>query len=294
MKRNIVLTGAKGQLGMEWQRFFAKRGIEISALGSEDLDISNEDQVQQMFATLRPHYLINCAAYTAVDAAEESYDKAHAINAVGVKYLAQASAQFDTKLVHYSTDYVFSGAEKDRLTLPAGYPEHHPCDPINAYGTSKLAGEKLVREYCDNYMIIRVSWLCGRYGNNFVKTMLRLGSERDQLRVIDDQFGVPSFAENVVYNTSQLLKQDFKGIIHISSSGLTNWYEFAEMIFLQTGIDIEVIAIPSSAYPVAAKRPHYSKLDITKLKMTPDCSVISWNEGLEKLLFQIQKQSPGI
>ncbi len=288
MKNSVLITGASGQLGREWQNFFAKMGVNVTALSSNKLDITNPSQVEQAFVAYKPDYVINCAAYTAVDKAEED-PLAFKVNRDGVKNLALSASRRGIKVVHYSTDYVFSGSDDDRIKLPAGYPESHPCEPINAYGKSKWEGEKMLREYCEDYIIIRVSWLCGLFGNNFVKTMLRLAGEKDHLRIINDQFGAPTFTENVVENTVALLQKDFRGVMHVSSSGLTNWYEFAEMIFAQSNKKISLEAIPSSEYPTPAKRPAFSKLDISRLKRTEGAKIVSWNEGLEKLLLKLRK-----
>lgn len=290
MKNKILLTGAGGQLGMEWQSFLAKRGVAVTAYKSDQLDITNENQLRQVFEAVKPDYVINCAAYTQVDKAEKEPKKARAVNATAVGMLAKFCAKSGAKLIHYSTDYVFSGDEQDRISLPMGYAEHHDTAPINVYGQTKLEGEALLREHCEDYIIIRVSWLCGQYGGNFVKTMLRLGAEKDSLKIINDQFGAPTFTWNVVENTVALLKQDYQGVMHISSSGLTNWYEFAELIFLNVRKDIELHPIPTSEYPTPAKRPAYSKLDISRLKNTEGSRIISWNEGLEDLMAELKRK----
>lgn len=287
-KESILLLGASGQLGSEWYYFFQKNGIKVDAPTSQELDISNKAAIRNIIYNLKPRFIINCAAYTAVDKAEDEKERTYAINADAVGNLADIAKEVGAKLIHYSTDYLFYGTKEDILKLPHGFPEDHPYNPLSVYGKSKLKGEENIIEKCEDYLILRVAWLCGRIGNNFIKTMLRLGREKESLNIVNDQFGVPSFAQNVVKNSIALLRTNETGIWHITSAGLTNWYEFACLIFKKTGIDVKVNPIESKDFPSKAKRPQYSKLNIKKLSAHPGCEIIDWTKGLDQLLNEIQ------
>jgi dTDP-4-dehydrorhamnose reductase len=288
MKAPILVLGAGGQLGKEWKFYFDKNDVEARYASSSDINITNFDETARAFEIVKPKYVINCAAYTKVDQAEDEPEKAMLVNADAVQNLARLCREYDATLVHYSTDYIFPGKIEDREKKPNGYDEEFPTNPINVYGETKFKGEQLLKQETDNYLIIRVAWLCGRFGNNFVKTMLRLGRERDELSVVNDQFGAPSFAFNVVENTIALLRQQKTGTWHIASSGITNWYEFASLIFQEQNIDVRLKAVDSSGFPTKAKRPNYSKLSIKKLSELEDSSIIKWTDGLKQLLRQLR------
>lgn len=283
----ILIIGGNGQLGSEWVYFLNKQGVEFIALPSFDLDITDHADVRRVLNNLRPDLIINCAAYTKVDQAEDEKEKAFAVNADGVRNLADYCAEQQIKLVHFSTDYVFEGKIEDKESLPDGYPEEYPTNPINVYGESKLAGEnEIVKSGCD-HLLIRVSWLCGRFGNNFVKSMIRLGKERDELKVVNDQFGCPTFADNVVKNTWHLTEQKISGIYHISSKGMITWYDLAKAIFKKTGEPVEVKPIPGSEFPTKAQRPAFSLLSTKKIEAVPGITITDWQEDLHKLLANI-------
>ena len=283
----ILITGGNGQLGSECVYFLNKQGVEFIALPSSDLDITDHADVRRVLNNLRPDLLINCAAYTKVDQAEDEKEKAFAVNADGVKNLADYCAEHKIKFIHFSTDYVFEGSLEDKDRLPEGYPEDHPTSPINAYGESKLAGEVSILNSGCNHLIIRVSWLCGRFGNNFVKSMIRLGKERDELNIVNDQFGSPTFADNVVENTWHLIDQNISGLYHITSRGMITWYDLAQAIFKKTGEPVKVKPISSSEYPTKAKRPAFSLLSTKKIAAVPKITLTDWQEGLHKLLANI-------
>ncbi|WP_020402060.1 dTDP-4-dehydrorhamnose reductase [Gracilimonas tropica] len=285
----ILVTGGNGQLGSEWVYFLNKQAVEFIALPSSDFDLTDHPDARRVLGNLKPDLIINCAAYTKVDQAEEEREKAFAVNADGVKNLADYCAEKNIKLIHYSTDYVFPGDLKDREQFPGGYPENHPTNPINVYGESKRQGELYLENSGCDFLLIRVSWLCGRFGNNFVKTMLKLGEERDVLKVVSDQFGSPTFAHNVVENTWKLIQEKESGIFHLSSTGETSWYEFAKEIFSQQGIEVGVKAVDSSEFPTKAKRPAFSLLSTQKIANIPGVLLINWKEGLKTMLADIQK-----
>lgn len=284
----ILITGGNGQLGSEWVRYLNKQGVEFIALPSSDLDITDYEDVRRVLSNLKPDRIINCAAYTNVDQAEDEQEKAFAVNEGGVRNLGDYCASKGIKLIHFSTDYVFPGTEEDYEKYPEGYTEDHPTNPINTYGESKLAGEKAIEISGCDYLIIRVSWLCGKYGNNFVKTMLRLASERDQLSVVHDQYGCPTFTQNVVENGWVLLENNISGTYHMTSKGKITWYDFAKEIFTQSKTDVKLEPVSSTEFPVKAKRPSFSLLSTRKIANIPDISLIDWKKGLINLLAELK------
>ncbi|MCW9705905.1 dTDP-4-dehydrorhamnose reductase [Fodinibius salsisoli] len=290
----IVLLGASGQLGQEWQVFFNKQASADHLLlpyTSSQLDITNEEELAHELEQQEADVVINCAAYTDVDGAEEHRDTALKVNAEAVASLAEICSDLDCMLIHYSTDYVFPGSLDDRDNLPGGYPEDYPTNAINYYGETKLKGEEGIRSSGCRHLIVRVSWLCGAYGANFVKTMLMLGRERDQLQVVNDQWGSPAFTENVVFNTWQLLEAGQSGTYHITSKGLITWYDFARATFEAASVNVEVQPVSSDQFPTAAKRPHFSKLNTNKVKAVAGTKVIDWKLGLKSMLEELESQA---
>lgn len=283
----ILITGGSGQLGNEWVRFLNKQSVEFIALSSDDLDITDHQDVRRVVGNLKPNRIINCAAYTKVDQAEDEKDKAFEINGKAVRNLAHLCAEQRIKLMHFSTDYVFPGSAEDMEQFPNGYSEDHPVQPINVYGESKLEGEDAIKASGCDFVILRVSWLCGQYGHNFVKTMLKLGEERDDLSVVNDQFGCPTFAENVVENSWQLLEHNRSGTYHLSSLGKITWYDFAKEIFEQTNASVSLKPVPSSAFPTKAKRPAFSLLNTQKITTINGVTLIDWKQGLTNLLAEL-------
>ncbi len=288
----IILLGASGQLGSEWQFFFRHhdRNLNVISYNSRGLDITNFDKMADEIGNQQPDVVINCAAYTNVDRAEKEKEKAMKINAGAVSQLAQICLEAGSRLVHFSTDYVFPGISEDKVRFPRGYAEGHPADPVNWYGHTKWEGEQAIRDTGGNYLIIRISWLCGRFGSNFITTMLKAGKERDQLSVVNDQWGTPSFAENVVKNTFALLEADKKGTFHITSDGLITWYDLAAAIFRLKDIEVELNAVTSDEYATGAKRPFFSKLNTGKIRSVPGVVLEDWEEGLRKLLDQFRNR----
>ncbi len=280
----LLITGANGQLGQEWVSFCNAKGISYEAFDLPGLDITNTGSLKSKIRQVQPDAIINCAAYTRVDEAEIQKEKSERINAEAVHILASLCKENSIKLVHYSTDYVFSGDINDRLQFPNGYPETHTTSPINQYGYSKWLGEKSIIESGCDYLLIRVSWLCGKHGSNFVKTMLTLSSQRNELTVVNDQFGSPTFADNVVENSVVLLETGQNGVFHLSSLGICTWYDFASEIFSRQGIDVTVNPVDSSAFPTQAKRPAFSKLSTQKIATINGVTLAGWKEGLQQLL----------
>jgi dTDP-4-dehydrorhamnose reductase len=287
----ILLTGASGQLGQEWQQWAEREAkIELFPFTSSQLDITSRDQLLVKLQEVQPDIVVNCAAFTDVDGAESKQDLANQVNAEAVAYLAEMSTELGFKLVHYSTDYIFAGSKDDRKQYPDGYPEDAPADPINTYGCTKWEGEKALGDATSDYLILRLSWVCGQFGGNFVKTMLRLGQERDKLQVVNDQWGSPTFTENVVRNTLALLKAKEQGVYNITSKGMITWYDFAEAIFELSDTDVDLEPVTSDAFPTEAERPHFSKLSTKKLEAVSGSRVTDWRDGLEALLSQLQNR----
>ena len=282
----FLLTGADGQLGKEWVDFLESKGVKFTSYNSGQLDITDLDQVKRRIAEDEPDVVINCAAYTNVDKAESEQEKAFSVNESGVKNLVDVCNHAGIKFVHYSTDYVFPGKKEDQNRYPSGYDEDCPADPVNTYGKSKRAGEQILENQPGNWLLIRVAWLCGRYGNNFVKTMIRLGKDRNKLRVVDDQIGCPTFTFDVVQKTWQLIEMNKKGIYHVSSSGAISWADFAEEIFRLRDIQTVIERISSKEYPTEARRPCFSLLSTKKIK-NEGLKPVDWKFGLQKLVKQL-------
>lgn len=264
MKTHVLVTGSNGQLGKAISAFSDTKNsesINFTFTTRTSLDISNQEQVETYFQSNNFQYCINCAAYTAVDKAEEEKEQAFLINAIGAKNLAEACKKHNIILIHISTDFVFDGCKREP------YLETDIPNPINVYGASKLQGEGYVQSVLENHFIIRTSWLYSEYGNNFVRTMLRLGSEKDELHVVNDQIGSPTYAKDLAEVVLKIIISENTqfGLYHYSNQGVLSWFEFAKVIFTITQNDIPVKPIPTSGYPTPAQRPQYSVLSSTKI-----------------------------
>ncbi len=285
----VLVTGANGQLGQSLQ-FVARNypTIHFVFCSSSDLDITNKQNCQAVFSKYKPNYCINTAAYTAVDKAENEHQKAQFINAIGAKNLAEVCNDFNTTLLHVSTDFVFDG----NAHIP--YTENDLPNPTGVYGQTKLDGEKAIQETFDKYFIIRTSWVYSQFGNNFMKTMLRLASERDSLSVVNDQIGTPTNAIDLaevlltIINKCQTELVEVQqpttknyGIYNFSNEGQCSWYDFAKKIFEINKIKIDLQPIPTSSYPTPAKRPNYSVLDKSKIKKAFGVEIKSWENSLK-------------
>lgn len=279
--KNTLVFGASGQLGNCLKEIVNKEGLEnFVFLPLEKADILNSEEILTLFNEHKPSYVINCAAYTAVDKAEDEVDLAREINALGAENLAKACATFNTTLIHISTDFVFEGNKSIPLE------ETEIANPINIYGLTKLEGENVIRAQLENYFILRTSWLYSEYGNNFVKTMLRLGDTHKELRVIADQVGTPTYAIDLAKCILEIINRDSMdyGIYHYSNEGTASWFDFAKAIFDIKGNDIKVTPISTSDYITKAARPAYSVMDKTKIKTKLGMEVPYWRESLEKCL----------
>lgn len=279
---NIIVIGGSGQLGQCLQEVVRTEPplFNYVFLSQSELDLSLQLQVESVFKQYQPLFCINCAAYTAVDLAEDDQDTAHQVNEYAVKRLAETCAVFHTTLIHISTDFVFDGLKGVPLT------EDAVTNPINVYGLSKLKGEQAIPQVLNNYYIFRTSWLYSEKANNFCKTMLKLAQIKDQLQVISDQVGTPTYAMDLAKCIVQVIKSNKKayGIYHYSNEGVASWYDFAKAIFDFAEVDIEVIPVNSNAFKTKARRPHYSVLDKTKIKNTFDISIPYWRESLNRCI----------
>jgi len=279
-----ILTGAGGQLGQQWLEWAKHHPeLELFPFTREDLDITDFASFEDVLAPLQADLWINCAGYTQVDRAEDEPIQAFRVNTEAVGAIATWCKEHQVKLIHYSTDYVFSGSEEDRAHYPKGYPESAETAPVGTYGMSKAEGEKKIQNGLNDFLILRVSWLCGAYGHNFVKTMLRLAAERSEIRVVADQFGAPAFCEDVVNQTIDLLQLNLSGIFHIGSQGLCSWYEFAKEIMNIWERSCEVIPITTSEFPTKAIRPAFSKLDTQVYESITGKVCPDWRSSLASL-----------
>lgn len=286
-KSEVIILGATGQLGSEWLAVLESKGIKVKGFSSKDLDITDEIKLKEIISTEHPTLVINCSAYTKVDLAETEWDKAVLVNAFAVGKLAKICSEFNIKLIHYSTDYVFSGVETDLERFPNGYSEDQIPAPQNNYGISKFLGEMYIREAMSDYLIIRVAWLCGKNGSNFIKSMLKYGSERPELTVVNDQFGAPSFVDNVIENTICLINAHAKGTFHIASNGITNWYEFAKTAIQLKELKTKITPVSSKDWPSKVKRPSFSKLNTAKVASVEGVKLEHWLVGLTRLINQL-------
>ena len=281
----VLVTGASGQLGQAIQ-FIAKNHSEIKFVfcSSSDLDISNKENCQTVFQNTKPDFCFNAAAYTAVDKAESERNKAELINVLGSKNIAEACNNFDVKLIHISTDFVFDGSNDKPYT------ETQITNPKGVYGQTKLDGEKAIQQVFSKYYIIRTSWVYSQFGNNFMKTMLRLASERTVLSVVNDQIGTPTNAVDlaealvqIILSNSQQKTTSSYGIYNFSNEGECSWYDFAKKIFEINNVSIDLSAIPTEQFPTPAQRPKYSVLDKSKIKTTFGITIKTWEESLKSI-----------
>ena len=274
----ILITGANGMLAKSVKERL-KKGNELICTDVSELDITNKDQVLEFVQDLKPEYIINCAAYTAVDKAEEVYDLADKINGDGPANLALASKLVDATLVHISTDYVFNGD----LDVSKSYVEDDAVGPVTVYGKTKLHGEQGVKDNTDKYYIFRTAWLYGD-GNNFVRTMLNLAKNHDEVSVVSDQHGSPTYAKDLADIIGQSIEKKIPyGLYHATNQGFTTWYEFTKKIYELSDITTKVKPVTSEEFVRPAKRPKNSQLDKTKL-LSQGITIPSWEDGLQRYL----------
>ncbi|MDR0273361.1 MAG: dTDP-4-dehydrorhamnose reductase, partial [Clostridiales bacterium] len=256
----ILVTGVKGQLGHDVIKELSARNIPHKGIDINDLDITDRAAVFSAIEEYAPTTVIHCAAYTAVDKAEDEPELCHKINADGTRHIAEACKKINAKIIYISTDYVFPGTGNNF------YKPDDPTDPISVYGKSKLAGELAVKETLDQYFIVRISWVFGKNGNNFVKTMLRLGKEREILNVVCDQVGSPTYTADLAPLLCDMAGSEKFGTYHATNEGMCSWAEFAQEIFSFAKMNTQVNPIPSSEYPTKAARPLNSRMDKSNLE----------------------------
>jgi len=274
---NIVVFGASGQLGQCLKKVAENRGLTgIFFPPESEADILNTEALKKIFETYKPAWCINCAAYTAVDKAEDDIDTARKINKTGVENIAALCKEYQSVLIHTSTDFVFEGNK------PAPLTEKDVAEPVSVYGLTKLEGEQAVAAILDEYYTLRTSWLYSEYGNNFVKTMLRLGAEREELKIVADQVGTPTYAMDLANCILQIITSDNKayGTYHYSNEGMASWYDFAKAIFDISGTEVKTLPIRTSEYPVKAVRPAYSVMDKSKIKQVFGIEIPYWRDSL--------------
>lgn len=287
MWKKIIVTGANGQVGKELQQLSTSYpGFDFVFTTRHELSLDNPDVITHFIEENQPHCFINCAAYTAVDKAESEKELAYKINAEAPGIIATACKKNNTRLIHISTDYVFNGLGNEP------YKESDATDPVNFYGASKLEGEKRVTQFNPDSIIIRTAWVYSVFGNNFVKTMLRLMGERDQINVVSDQFGTPTYAADLAEAILQIISSEQwnAGIYHFSNEGNISWYDFAVAIKEVSGSSCKVNPITTSEYPTPAKRPYYSVLDKTKIQQTFHIPIKDWKTSLSVFMERVKNQ----
>lgn len=285
---NILVTGANGQLGNEMQ-VLARENLQHTYFFTDvqELDICDEQAVYAYVSEHKIDIIVNCAAYTAVDKAEDNVELCDKLNNIAPGYLARAAQVNGAAMIQVSTDYVFDG------TAHIPYTEEEPTCPASVYGSTKLAGEQNVMDHCEKAMVIRTAWLYSIYGNNFVKTMIRLGQERDSLGVIFDQIGTPTYANDLAQAIfAAINKGVVRGIYHFSDEGVCSWYDFTIAIHRLAGIaSCKVKPLHTADYPAKAPRPHYSVLDKTKIKDTFGIEIPHWEESLKRCINQLRMET---
>ena len=278
----VLVTGAKGQLGTDLMNELAKRGIEGIGVDVEEMDITDAEACRRVIKASGADAVIHCAAYTAVDAAEDNVELCRRINGEGTRNVAQACKEADVKLMYISTDYVFDG-QGTRPWEPDD--ERHP---LNVYGQTKYEGELAVEELSDKYFIARIAWVFGVAGKNFIKTMLRLGKERGAVSVVDDQVGSPTYTYDLARLLVDMIQTDKYGRYHATNEGLCSWYEFAKEIFRQAGMDVPVTPVSSSEFPAKATRPSNSRMSKEKLSDNGFERLPAWQDALGRFLKEIE------
>jgi dTDP-4-dehydrorhamnose reductase len=276
----VLVTGGKGQLGQALQSIAGKYPeIHFYFADSAEADITDKSSLTSLFNKIKPNFCINAAAYTAVDKAESEPEKAMLINVTGAKNVAETCRDFNTTLIHISTDFVFDGSQK------TPYSETDKTNPQGVYGKTKLLGEAAIAGTFNHFFIIRTSWLYSEFGQNFMKTMLRLAAERDSLGVVNDQIGTPTYAVDFAGAIASIIKSGSTeyGIYHFSNEGSASWYYFAKRIFSLNAVTIDLKPIATTQFPTPAKRPEYSVLDKTKIKKNFGIQIRHWEDSLKSV-----------
>lgn len=278
----FLVTGVKGQLGHDVMEELDLRGHEGVGVDIEEMDVTDAKTVDRVIKEAKADGVIHCAAYTAVDAAEDNEELCTKINADGTEFIAKVCQELDLPLMYISTDYVFDG-EGERPWEP-----EDSCHPLNVYGQSKYLGEQAVQKYLDKYYIVRIAWVFGVSGNNFIKAMLNKAKTTNRVTVVSDQVGSPTYTRDLAVLLVDMMETDRYGIYHATNEGICTWYEFAKEIFAQAGIDMEVVPISADEYPAKAKRPHNSRMEKNKLDTAGFRRLPAWQDALKRYLKLIQ------
>ena len=279
----LLVVGADGQLGSDVVRLLSPT-VEVTARVMDELDVTDRAGLRREVEATRPDVVVNCAAYTAVDRAETEQDAAYRVNVLGAHNVAQAARRVGARVVYFSTDYVFDGAASEP------YDEDAPTGPLSVYGRTKLLGEQATRESNPDHLILRLAWLYGSSGHNFVRTILRLAREKDQLRIVDDQIGCPTFTEDVVRQLWTAIQEGCSGTYHCVNTGQASWYAFATHIVHRLGLSIPVVPIQTVDYPSPARRPAYSVLADHKFDLEQLNDMRPWEDALDDCLLRYREE----
>ena len=280
----FFITGVNGQLGYDVKRELLERGYtDILAPTRVDLDITNEDAVKKMIREYRPSVIFHCAAYTAVDKAEEEQEKCYQVNVLGTKYLTEAAKEVGAKIIYISTDYVFDGTKEGLYQI------EDKVNPVNYYGKTKYLGENFIREY-DNHIIVRISWVFGINGKNFIRTMLNLAESHKELNVVCDQIGSPTYTKDLAGLLVNMFLSNVKGLYHVTKEGYCSWYEFAEFIFKESRKKVKVHPILTKDYKTIAKRPLNSKLSKESLDDIGMKRLPEWQDAVKRYIRELKKE----
>lgn len=277
----VFVTGVKGQLGYDVMNELEKQGLEGIGVDIDEMDITDADQVNKVIKEAAPDAVIHCAAYTAVDAAEDNEEICRKVNAQGTENIAKVCEELDIKMMYISTDYVFNG-QGERPWEP-----DDESEPLNVYGQTKYEGELAIEEHVKKFFTVRIAWVFGVNGKNFIKTMLNLGKTHDHLTVVNDQTGSPTYTYDLARLLVDMIQTDKYGRYHATNEGLCTWYEFACEIFKQAGMDVSVAPVSSDEYPAKAKRPSNSRMDKSKLTANGFQPLPTWQDALSRYLKEI-------
>lgn len=277
----VLVTGVKGQLGYDVVNELTKRGHEAVGVDIQEMDITDPVQTEKVITEAEVEAVIHCAAYTAVDAAEDNVELCRRVNAYGTENIAKVCGKLDLKMIYISTDYVFDG-EGTRPWEP-----DDERQPLNVYGQTKYEGELAVEKYLEKFYIVRIAWVFGKNGKNFIRTMLNLAKTHDTLTVVDDQIGSPTYTFDLAVLLVDMVETDKYGFYHATNEGLCTWYEFACEIFRQAGKQVKVLPVSSDQYPAKAKRPHNSRMNKDKLEANGFCRLPAWQDALRRYLEQL-------
>ena len=280
----VLVTGVKGQLGYDVVRELQKRGHEAVGVDIDEMDITDAAAVERVMTEVQPDAVIHCSAYTAVDRAEEDIEICRRVNVDGTENIAKICKKLDCKMLYLSTDYIFSG-DGERPWEP-----DDEASPLNAYGQSKYDGELALKKYVEKYFIVRISWVFGINGNNFIKTMLRLGRENGAVKVVDDQIGSPTYTYDLARLLVDMIESDRYGAYHATNEGICSWYEFAKEIFRAAGMDnVSVTPVKSGEFPVKAKRPKNSRMSKEKLVANGFSLLPAWQDAVARYIKEVHQ-----